>query len=232
MNSIESAKYQETPAYGVAEQFEERIRALEAALKKERRQKVGANLRSMVLFVMACAAAAVAFFVWNGPDGQVAKADQEREAAFDARDAAIEDLGAAEKTIANQLETITGFDEFLPLADMTWEVRRLNTQLKGYAQEFATRPTPGLDRDSTINVEATPETLNWVNFRLMELQTEEMRLQDAIANFQSWLDRRVEAPPVEVCVPNNPFRPGNGAPDCEYGDDGPTDGGGNVKREN
>ncbi len=225
MNSIDPAEHQNTPAYGMPEQFEERVRALEAALKKERKQKIGANLRSMALFVVAVAAAAVAFFIWNGTEDLIENAAQER-------DDAIEALQAAETTIANQLETITGFDEFLPLADITWEVRRLNTQLKGYAEEFATGPTPGLNRDSTINVEATPETLNWMNSRLMELRAEEMRLQNAIASFQSWKDRRVEAPPVEVCAPNNPFRPDNGDPGCGSGDDGPTDGGGNVKREN
>ena len=193
---------------------EERLKEIEAALGRERRKKTGANLRSMAFLGMAAAAAAGAFFIWSGTEGQIAKADQERDAAFDARDAAIEDLRAAETTIENQLETITGFDEFLPVADYTWEVRRLNAQIKGYAQEFATRPTPGLNRDATINVEATPETLNWMTPRLNDLRAEETKLQTAITNFQSWVDRRVEEPPVEVCLPKNPFRQTPRQPNC------------------
>lgn len=191
---------------------EVRLKEMESALHRERRAKNGANLRGMLFFGMILAAAAAAFFIWAGAQSQIESANAERVEALEARDIALEDVRAADGTIADQLVIIQAFDEYRTIADTTFELRRMNEQLERYSDEYRTSPTPGLDRATTIDVRSTQ--MDWLSEALAGVKADETELKTALDTFDRWLRVRVEEPPVQVCLPKNPFRPRPPQPGC------------------
>ncbi len=191
---------------------EERAKEMEAALQRERRAKNGANLRGMLFFGMIIAAAAAAFFIWTGAQSQIDRANTERAEAIEARDLALEDLRAAATTNADQLVIIQAFDEYRTIADATYELRRMDEQLKRYSDEYRTQPTPGLNREDTIDVRSTE--MDWLSESLADVKTDETRLKAALDAFDEWRRVRLVEPPAQVCLPKNPFRPRPPQPGC------------------
>ncbi|MDJ0921573.1 MAG: hypothetical protein QNI84_10625 [Henriciella sp.] len=182
-----------------------KLDAAHAAIDREKRKRVGANLLSMLLFGMALAACAAAFFLWSGTQGQVAKADMERDAAFEERDLARQTLQSEQDRSARQLAEIQAFDEYRNVADLTYEIRRMEVELDNYRTQLENKPTPGLDRDATLNVETTAR--NWLVAAQEELNADKTRLEDALTELENWTLVRDEPVRPVTCLPQNPLRP-------------------------
>lgn len=192
---------------------EERMKELEHALRSERRKKNGANLRAMLLFGMVIAAAAAAFFIWNGAEGQVAKADAERAEAIEARDAAVVELQSAQQNNVAQLTVMDAFQEYQTIADSTIELRRMNEQLASYSESFRLQATPGLDREATLDVRSQEK--DWLADVQAAVEADRNALESALAQFDEWTrSRLIEKPVVVRCLPKNPFRQRAAQPGC------------------
>lgn len=182
-----------------------RVEAALAAADKEKRKRAGANLMSMLLFGMVLAAGAAAFFLWSGTQGQVAKADAERDAAFEERDLARQTLQSEQDRSARQLAEIEAFDEYRNVADLTYEIRRMEVELDNYRTQLENNPTPGLDREVTLDVETTAR--NWLVAAQEELNSDKTRLETALQELEDWTLVRQEPVRPVTCLPQNPLRP-------------------------
>nr|WP_070959932.1 hypothetical protein [Hyphomonas sp. Mor2] len=169
----------------------DKIKDLEEQLQRERRKKHGANGRAFGLLVLALAAIAAAAFFWN--NANMAETDK---ATVEAQ------LADANDTIAVQLVEIQGFDDYRALADRTIEVRRLDQILEEMRRDYPN--TPGLDRETTILLEA--QHANWRAAATDNLELDYENLTEAVDAVQEWMRARTIEPPRYCNLPQNPFR--------------------------
>ncbi|MEM1146873.1 MAG: hypothetical protein AAGH49_03720 [Pseudomonadota bacterium] len=190
---------------------EKKLEESQAALEKERKKKNGANLFSMALFGGVLAAAAGAFFIWYGAESQIAKADEERRAALEARDEAVADLSLEQAKVAEQLAEIQAFDAYRPVLSTTHEIGNLELQLASYQSQLEGQPTPGLP-DDIFDIEV--DSTNWVVEAQERLMADQSALNEALETIRTWSLVRDRPLRLVDCLPQDPLNPGPVNPGC------------------
>jgi len=184
---------------GRALEMQRRVDELHQARNRQRTWMI-------VLGTLLVAAILSSFFIWLMMNQQASAAAADRDQALEQLEDAEAEFEAQIQTKNEELETLRAQSENLrqqarflaeyePVARLSFEVKELQDALDYYRDAFEDEPTPGLDRENTLELDV-PEAGWTVRRQEAELRSVKSELEEAEREIKNWMIRESSEVPA------------------------------------